>query len=309
MIAYGIATDGDTMSRSSLDDISIRHLRYALAVAEAGSVSEAAHTLRVAQPSLSQQIRKLEARINIKLFERTHEGIKVTTNGKNFLIHANTIIVNLERTIDELNNNYSPWRLGVSPGLNADIIATTEQIIAHNNNKYGLVLSSAYSADLLHLLRQGAIDFGLVRAPIDSPDIVYTNIATNELGVVVPTDHSLAKHQAISWEQISSMKLLWFPPGRSPSFAADILKHLAAKGWIPEREEGPDQHALFQRRLLTDHSLVALRPSYAIDTEPSLIWLPFTTDAPLEHIVLAAVQGTHAANIVEYATSKCRRVC
>ncbi len=64
-------TGGHDALRPRLDDISVRHLRYALAVCEAGSVSAAADDLRVAQPSLSQQLRKLEGRLGVQLFERT----------------------------------------------------------------------------------------------------------------------------------------------------------------------------------------------------------------------------------------------
>ncbi len=71
----------------------LRHLRYFVAVAEEGSLTVAAERrLHTAQPSLSRQIRDLEDELNVKLFERTHQEVKLTAVGRTLLIRARELV-------------------------------------------------------------------------------------------------------------------------------------------------------------------------------------------------------------------------
>ncbi|MBC3839992.1 LysR family transcriptional regulator [Streptacidiphilus sp. 4-A2] len=78
--------DGDLgngiSSVDDVDDFDMRHLRYFLAVARAGSVSAAAQELHISQPSLSQQIRRLERRVGASLFTRSSRGVQLTSGGR-----------------------------------------------------------------------------------------------------------------------------------------------------------------------------------------------------------------------------------
>lgn len=72
--------------------MSLRQFEYALAVAEEGSVTAAAERLRVAQPSMSQQIRNLERELGVKLFARTPTGLVPTVAGRAFLREAEVAV-------------------------------------------------------------------------------------------------------------------------------------------------------------------------------------------------------------------------
>jgi LysR family hca operon transcriptional activator len=75
----------------------LRHLRYFIAVAEEGSLSNAAERrLHTAQPSLSRQIRDLEIELGVKLLERRARGIALTAAGKAFLDHARLALMQIE---------------------------------------------------------------------------------------------------------------------------------------------------------------------------------------------------------------------
>lgn len=81
-------------------EIELRHLRRFVAVAEEGHFGRAAERLRVSQPSLSQQIRRLEQEIGAELFDRTHQPIGLTRAGASFLLEAQRILSLTRRAVE-----------------------------------------------------------------------------------------------------------------------------------------------------------------------------------------------------------------
>src|SRR5919198_4271045 len=108
------------------DPVEIRHLRYFLAVAGAGSFSRAADRLGISQPSVSQQMRDLEASLRVSLFQRRGKRILLTPRGLIFEEHARALLHQLENFLDELNTEPGQLRgalhLGVIPVLNVPLV-------------------------------------------------------------------------------------------------------------------------------------------------------------------------------------------
>src|SRR2546421_12087821 len=92
------------------EPMEIRHLRYFLAVAEAGSFSRAANRLGISQPSVSQQMRGLEAGLRVSLFQRRGKRILLTSTGLIFQEHARAILRQLENFLQELTNELEQLR-------------------------------------------------------------------------------------------------------------------------------------------------------------------------------------------------------
>src|SRR6266550_8147432 len=87
------------------DPVEIRHLRYFLAVAGAGSFSRAADRLGISQPSVSQQMRDLETALRVSLFQRRGKRILLTAAGLVFQKHARVMLRQLENFLDELGGD------------------------------------------------------------------------------------------------------------------------------------------------------------------------------------------------------------
>src|SRR5438132_11634719 len=108
------------------EPLDIRHLRYFLAVAEAGSFSRAADRLGISQPSVSQQMRDLETGLRVPLFQRRGKRILLTPRGMIFQEHARAVLRQLENFLQELNSEPGQLRgalhLGVIPVLNVPLV-------------------------------------------------------------------------------------------------------------------------------------------------------------------------------------------
>src|SRR5436309_3335987 len=108
------------------DPVKIRHLRYFLAVAGAGSFSRAADRLGISQPSVSQQMRDLEAALRVSLFQRRGKRILLTSAGLIFQKQARAMLSQLESFLDELSSDSAELRgslnLGIVPFLDLALV-------------------------------------------------------------------------------------------------------------------------------------------------------------------------------------------
>src|SRR2546430_11795034 len=108
------------------DPVEVRHLRYFLAVAEAGNFSRAADRLGISQPSVSQQIRDLETALRVRLFQRRGKRVLLSPAGLIFREHARMVLRQLEKCFQELESKpeQSPGDLNLAfrPVLSATLI-------------------------------------------------------------------------------------------------------------------------------------------------------------------------------------------
>src|ERR1700684_3753372 len=95
----------------------LRHLRYFIAVAEMGSLTEAARRLYTSQPSLSRQIRDLEDEVGVELLSRSVRGVELTAAGKAFLDHARLALMQVDAAVDTARTAAQPARKAFAIGF------------------------------------------------------------------------------------------------------------------------------------------------------------------------------------------------
>ena len=181
----------------------LRHLRYFIAVAEAGSVKLAAENrLHTAQPSLSRQIRDLEEEVGAQLMTRTARGIDLTPSGKAFLDHARAVLSQVGAAAEAARRAAHPakpcFTMGFLTGHELTWMPEALRILRDELPNIDVMISSQSSPLLADGLSQGKIDAAFLRREKGVPGLAFRLLVKEPLMVILPTDHHLAALRTIS---------------------------------------------------------------------------------------------------------------
>src|SRR5882762_4198272 len=181
----------------------LRHLRYFVAVAEAGGLTGAAQrNLHTSQPSLSRQIRDLEDELGAQLLTRRARGIELTPAGRAFLDHARLVLSQVEAAGEAVRRVAHPSRprftMGFLTGHELKWMPEALRILHDELPNVDVMISSQYSPLLADGLSKGKIDAAFLRREPGVPDLAFRLLVKEPLVVVLPSDHHLAALKAIS---------------------------------------------------------------------------------------------------------------
>src|ERR1700733_15172013 len=180
----------------------LRHLRYFIAVAETGSLTEAAkRRLYTSQPSLSRQIRDLEDEVGVELLTRDVRGVELTAAGMAFLDHARLALRQVDATVEAARKAARPARktfnIGFQTGHEMNWLPRAMQVLHGQLPNIQVVVSSDYSPDLAEALTRGRMDVAFMRLEPDY-DLGYHVVDREPLIVLMPRDHRLTTHETVS---------------------------------------------------------------------------------------------------------------
>ena len=180
----------------------LRHLRFFVAVAEAGSLTLAAERrLHTAQPSLSRQIRSLEAEVGTALLTRSARGVTLTDAGRAFLEHARLALGQVEAAATAARRAASAepktLAIGFLTGVEPEWLPAATQAMREELPDIEITISSKHSPQLAEGLAAGRLDAAFMRAERGYPDLAYRVLVREPLIAVLPSDHRLAACEAI----------------------------------------------------------------------------------------------------------------
>ncbi|MDE1150449.1 MAG: LysR family transcriptional regulator [Azospirillaceae bacterium] len=200
----------------------LRHLRYFIAVAEEGSLTVAAERrLHTAQPSLSRQMRDLEAELGCDLLIRGVKGVELTPAGRVFLDHARVVLVQVEAAVEATRRAAAPAKpsfvLGFLTGHEFQWLPAVMAIMRDELPNTEVVIHSLSSPDLADGLMRRRIDLAFLRHERDAAGIVFTRLMDEPLIVLMPADHRLTARDAITAQDIVGQPLVGVPHDKSPA--------------------------------------------------------------------------------------------
>src|SRR2546425_5292492 len=171
----------------------LRHFRYFVAVAEAGSLTVAAEQiLHTSQPSLSRQIRDLEEEVGARLLTRRARGIELTPAGRAFLDHARSVLSQVEAAADAARRVAHPakpcFTMGFLTGHELTWMPEALQILHDELPNIDVMISSRYSPQLASALVKGNVDAAFLRRGKRMPGVAYRVLVKEALVVGLARD-------------------------------------------------------------------------------------------------------------------------
>jgi len=193
-------------------NVELRHLRYFLAVADELHFGRAAERVHVAQPAISQQIRRLEAEIGTELFHRNRREVRLAPAGEALRDYA-------VRAIDEVNDGVEAARRaarGEIGNLTVGFLETAASTIVPRAVRQFRAARPDVNLTLRELgvgaqiddLQAGRLDVGIIRPPADADDLVFERIIDEELIAAVPSGHPLAGRDQITARTVVDQPLV-----------------------------------------------------------------------------------------------------
>jgi len=268
----------------------LRHLRYFVAVAEAGSLSVAAERrLHTSQPSLSRQIRDLEDEVGAQLLTRSARGIELTPAGRAFLDHARLVLSQVEAAAEAARRVAHPakpcFSMGFLTGHELTWMPEALRILRDKLPNIDVMISSQYSPQLANALSKGTVDAAFLRRERGVPELAFRLLVKEPLMVVLPSDHRLAALKAISPSDLGGETFVTVSD-TAPVLRVVIDNYLKRSGIniTPAHEV---DHLAMGMSLIASTRGVGLLPAYAQNFLPSSVTSrPLKGDTPTIELVL-----------------------
>jgi LysR family pca operon transcriptional activator len=200
--------------------IKLRHLEAFVEIARLGSVSAAALSLHISQPSLTRTVRELEEICEKKLIERDGRGIKLSRFGEIFLTHAGASLTaarNGVKSLAELNVADGPKiKLGALPTVSATMIPEAVDRYLHADMKNPIKIVTGENHVLLNQLRDGELDLvvGRLPAPENMTGLRFEPLYRDKVVFVVHKSHPLARKKQVGSQELGPYPIL-LPSGQS----------------------------------------------------------------------------------------------
>ena len=223
--------------------MTIQQLRYSIAVAETGSITEAAKRLFISQPSLSSSIRELETEIGIQIFVRSRAGISITVEGMEFLGYARQVVEPMQALSDRyISGRPERQRFCVSTQhYTFTANAFVKLVQQYGQERYEFILNETQTNQILQDVRNRFCDVGILylsqgnqtvlRKSISDLDLRFTPLFTAKPHVFLHREHPLASCKRVTLEALEPYPRLSFLQGayESPFFSEELFSTVASK--------------------------------------------------------------------------------
>ncbi|MBA9085287.1 DNA-binding transcriptional LysR family regulator [Fontibacillus solani] len=285
----------------------LRQLQYTLQIAEERNFSRAADKLHIAQPSLSQQLSKLEQELGVKLFQRNTSTVELTYAGASFIEHAQKIMDAVEQLRQEMDD-ISQLRagrvvVGSMPITGSHLLPYVLPAFKATYPEIQVNLLEDTSLNLEKLTAGGGTDLSLLSLPLQEPSLTFEPIGEEVIDLAVPPEHPLAKlkqhKNSVSIEMLRDEPFIVLKKGQGfRTMTVDLCK-----------SAGFEPNIVFEsNNIETVQSLVAAGmgitfvPRFiarAKRSELIPVYIPLADPAPSRTLVIAYRKGRYLSKAAE----------
>ena len=221
----------------------LRHLRYFVAVAEEGHITRAAERLGLQQPPLSQQIKALEAELEVQLFRRKPRGVELTEAGRVLLDDARAVLSQVEHAVAATRRTArgEQGRIAVGFTSSASFHPLVVRAIRSYRDSYPLVslaLEEGGTAELVDAVRQERLDAAFIRTPVgDATQLWIEPLLAEEMVAALPTGHKLTRNKRpsdrIALSALASETFILYRRRLGPGLYDSIIAACHRAGFSP----------------------------------------------------------------------------
>lgn len=200
----------------SLDKLTLKQLRYLVALDDSKHFRYAAEACGISQPSLSAQIQNLEGVLGVQLVERNRSGVSLTPVGREVGMKARRILTDAQGILDftagAQHGLVGTIRLGAKPTLGPYLLPQVVARLHRVHPELKLYVREAPPRELEHQLARGRHDIVLAQLPVIGADFVTQRLFREPLYLAMATDHPLAEKAEIISTDLQGEKILSLNP-------------------------------------------------------------------------------------------------
>src|SRR5258708_10647736 len=273
----------------------VRQLKYFVQIAESGNFSRAAEVLRIAQPSLSQQIKSLEEELGVKLLVRHAKGVTATEYGHQLYDHARRILQEIDHAKDSVRSQASDPSGRVSVGLPTSACRGLSlplfRAMADRLPNVTLHLVEAMTGYLDELIQAGRLDVALLYDHKAFEHVAWTEMMTEDLMLFVPRSSPVAKRKSVTFRKLFDFPIVL--PGR-PNVLRTVIERLAARHDITPAIKDCDSLPAIAK-LICNSNYMAIMPHSAFIDEMArgeMVAIPILDPVPSWTLAVVVLQRT-----------------
>jgi DNA-binding transcriptional LysR family regulator len=207
--------------------VELRHLRYFVAVAEELHFRRAAERLHVAQPAISEQIRKLEQELGVRLFDRTHRTVSMTVAGEALLEEARRVLrqADVARQAAQTARDRATMRLGIGylPTSLTPPMCRALRHLATSAPAVKVVFQTATAQRLIDELRAERLDIVITNTPAATRGLRVHPLGQQSMVAVLPLTHPAAHAGEVSLARLAPEQLVMLPREADPVLHSAVL--------------------------------------------------------------------------------------
>ena len=263
----------------------LRQLKYFIAVAEELHFGRAAQRVHIAQPPLSQQIKRLEEELEVRLFERTSRKVALTPEGTAFLVVATDLVGRLEEGVERIRSmargEEGLLRVGFIGPASLSRLPLAIRGFRESNPRIRLEFSARATSEQLPLLRTDRLDVIFVRLFGHDTEGLESMIFLREPYVLaLPQGHALAKRDRLDMTDLKGVPMIFNQRVAQPALYRSLMGSFHKAGFMPEVIQEVNTEQATVALVATGLGVALVPKSSATDHRAGVVFRPLDGDLP-----------------------------
>lgn len=268
--------------------MTIQQCKYVLEILKKGSFNEAAKTLYIAQSSLSAGVKALESELNIKIFERSNNGVCLTSDGAEFVRYASQIIEQNDFILAKYKSDQRCQKLYIATqhyDFVADIFGKMLNSITDDSYKISLIETKTYN--VINQVQSGYCDIGIIAIKNTDFDIMkrillnkklnFTSVLKTSPHVFVRRDHPVCSNNILTYNELAKYPFVSYEQGEhNVSFFTEEIMEISG---VKRNIEISDRASLMNVLLTTDAYTVGTGIMPSTLNEGKIISIPLESNS------------------------------